>query len=284
MIGVLAALVASVFAASKDLCSKALSTRITPTLSAIYSFTFALPFYGVALAILVALDIPILDLGAAFYLYVLLRALSDIGTEWFRMLAMKHGDVSLVTGFISLSPLFLLISSPLITGDIPTLWGALGVVITTVGVFVLAGKTLHLAQARLGILFGIASAFFMSLNSCFDRLATLQAHPVVSGFWMTLAAGVLLFILSSSKARVTPSTGTPWKLLLTRGILEFLFMSTKLWALQYLQAPYVAALTKVALLITILGGGVVFGEKDLPRRIFGGVIIVAGGILVVLLG
>ena len=284
MTGLFAALIASVFVSAKDLCSKSLASSLSATLSAICSFGFAIPFYLVALLVLIYLDIPVLALGATFYCYVLLRASSDMGAEWCRMLAMKHGDVSLVSGFIALNPLFLLIVSPIITGDRPTLLGAVGVCITTFGVFVLAGKRLHWKESQTGILYAIAGAFFFSLNSCFDRLATLQAHPVVSGFWMTFVALIFLLIAGRNQISVSAGAKFPWAVLIARGVFEFLFMSSKLWALQYYQAPYVAALTKIALLITILGGGVLFGEKHLKRRFIGGCIIVSGAALVVLKG
>lgn len=284
MLGLVATFSAALFAASKDLCSKALTTKITPTLSAVYSFSFALPFYFIALLSLVFLDIPIFALGREFYIFVLLRALSDMGAEWCRMFAVQHGDVSLVTAFISLTPLFLLFTSPLITGDLPTVEGCIGVLIITIGVFVLAGNRVVFAAQKTGILYGLAAAFFFSLNACFDRLATVHAHPFVSGFWMTLAAGIILLAVSRSGARQVLDARFPLVLLASRGLFEFLFMSSKLWALQFFQAPYVAALTKVSLILVILGGGLFFREQHIQRRLAGAGIIILGSVLIILYG
>ncbi|NBW39787.1 DMT family transporter [bacterium] len=284
MSGLFAVVSAAIFAASKDLCSKALTSRITPTLSAIYSFLFALPFYLFALLVLSFFNISIFDLNREFYFYVLLRALSDMAAEWCRMFAVQFGDVSLVIAFISLTPLFLLFLSPLITGDLPTLEGALGVAIITLGVFILAGNKLTFTTHKKGILFGLAAAFFFSLNACFDRLATVHAHPFVSGFWMTLAAGIILIGISRTGTRSVFSPRLPLVLLFSRGIFEFLFMSSKLWALQFFQAPYVVALTKVSLILVILGGGIFFREQHIKRRLLGGLIIILGSITIIFQG
>jgi drug/metabolite transporter (DMT)-like permease len=281
IIPITSTLIASVFASGKDLCSKWLASKISPALSATLSFVFAIPLYLPILVILAATGTPVLFLGSTFYLFVLCRAGSDMFAELFRMLAFKHGDISLVSGYISLSPLFLLFTSPLITGDIPSQAGVVGVVVVTIGVFILTGQSLTRAFQLKGIIFGIIAAFFFSINHCFDRLATFHAHPVVSGFWMTLVAAFFLIPFNRGQGILPGQSGLPWQTLILRGFLEVGFMSAKLWALQYMQAPYVAALMKFALIFSIFGGGVFFKEKDIKRRTLGGAIIVLGSIIVI---
>ena len=101
---------------------------------------------------------------------------------------------------------------------------------------------------------------------------------------MTLAAGIILIGISRTGTRSVFSPRLPLVLLFSRGIFEFLFMSSKLWALQFLQAPYVVALTKVSLILVILGGGIFFREQHIKRRLLGALIIILGSITIIFQG
>ncbi|MCB0320765.1 MAG: DMT family transporter [Bdellovibrionales bacterium] len=250
------------------------------------SFWFSLPFYLLAFPYLLWMGVPIVSLGGVVVGYVFLRALTDSGAEWFKMASLKHGDLSLVTGVFSLYPVFMLITSPIITGDVPSVLGGVGVIIVTIGVFVLTGRSLSGGAGARGIWFAVCTALLFSLTSCFDRLAALEAHPIVSAFWMTLLAGVFSLPPNMPAMRRILKQGIPAgfpvALLLWRGLFDMLFMTFKLFALQYLQAPYVAALTNIALLISILAGGFIYKEQQIRRRFIGGVVILVGSAIVAL--
>ncbi len=177
--GLIAALTSAVLASAKDLVSKRLAFRLDGTASTFASFAYALPFYLVILAVLYFIGEETFTLSLAFLVLVLLRSITDTLAEWLKMSAFTHGDISLVVSFFSLSPVMMLFTSPLITGDIPSLWGALAVVLVTVGSLLLVyrpARSGFAAQKKAAILATCAALFF-SLNSCFDRLAVQKAIP-----------------------------------------------------------------------------------------------------------
>jgi uncharacterized membrane protein len=131
--GLIAALASAVLASAKDLVSKRLAFRLESTASTFASFAYALPFYVLILAFLHYLGLETFVLSWAFLLLVLLRAITDTLAEWLKMSAFTYGDVSLVVCFFSLSPVMMLFTSPLITGDVPSLWGSVAVVLVTIG-------------------------------------------------------------------------------------------------------------------------------------------------------
>ena len=258
--GIFFALVSAVLQSSKDLVSKKLAFAVDGKLSAFASFLFALPFYLVLLLLFYLLGWEDFSVPAVFYLYVILRSLFDALAEWLKMEAFSHGDISLVSGFLSLSPLFILLTAPAITGDkIPAL-GVLAVVIIVAGSVSAIGlkRSENVLAQKKGILFAVAAAFFFSLNVCFDRLAVQVASPTLSGFAMTLGAAILLLPLvafSPSRKLDMLHHQKPFWL---RGFFEVSFMVVKLYALQYLPAAYVAGIGKLALIFSIIGGGVFF--------------------------
>ena len=275
--GILISLISACFLSSKDLISKRISFDVSGVVSAFASFFFCLPFYLVAMLVLGILGYESFALGEAFIILVIFRSLTDVVAEWSKMEALRHGDISLLSNFLSLAPLFLLFTSPLITGDSLSWTGITAVVLVVLGSLLLLyqpGATAAQFSAR-GVGLAVTSAFFMSLNNCFDRLAVQTASPLFAGFSMSLLSMLVLvpFVRREVGWRGTlRKNATPF---LARGILEMLFMTSKLWALQFLPAPYVSSFTRLALIFSIVGGRVFFHEGQFGRRLLAGILIVA---------
>jgi drug/metabolite transporter (DMT)-like permease len=276
--GFLAALLSAVFSSSKDLLSKRLSFQLDGTASTFASFAFALPFYVVVFAVLYVWGEERFEWSLFFLMLVLLRSVTDTFAEWMKMYAFAHGDISMVASFFSLSPLFLLITSPLITGD-PLSLPEVGAVVLVVGgslLMVYRPSKTGWAGQRKAILLASGAAVFFSLNSCFDRLAVRHGTPVFAGFTMTLLSALFLtpfavFRKDRVQALRIHRTG-----LLLRGSLENAFMICKLYALQFLQAPDVVAVQRLSLVLSIVGGRMFFKESDFKRRLAAGLLILVG--------
>jgi drug/metabolite transporter (DMT)-like permease len=276
--GLLAALLSTIFSSSKDLMSKRLAFRLDGTVSTFASFAFALPFYLLLLAALWLHGAEPFTCSLAFLTLVLLRSLTDTFAEWLKMHAFAHGDLSLVVLVLSLSPLLLLIASPLLTGDPLTLAEVASVVL------VVAGSTLMVyrpsgykgSSQKRGILLAAGAGLFFTLNSCFDRLAVERGTPVFSGFAMTLLSALFLCPLVLGRADRLGALRTHHLGFLTRGLLETAFMVCKLFALQTMHAPAMAGIQRLSLLLSIIGGRVFFKEQDFKRRLAAGCLIVAG--------
>jgi drug/metabolite transporter (DMT)-like permease len=279
--GLFASLLSATLSASKDLLSKRLAIRLDGTTSTFASFAYALPYYVVVLAVLSLLGRETATWTRAFLVMVLLRSVTDTFAEGLKMHAFAHGDISVVATFFSLSPLFLLVTSPLITGDPLSVLGVVAVVLTVVGSLLLVYRPSAFGwggQTR-GILLASGAALFFSLNTCFDRLAVKEGTPVFAGFTMTLLSAVFLlpFVLRRDRLGAMWGQGTG---LWTRGLLEVGFMVSKLYALQFLSATDVVAVQRLSLLLSIIGGRVFFKEGDFARRLAAGVLILAGVFLV----
>jgi drug/metabolite transporter (DMT)-like permease len=275
--GLLAALSSAVFASAKDLVSKKLASGLDGTASTFASFAFALPFYAVLLIVLWLLGQETFTWSLAFLGLVLLRSVTDTFAEWMKMHAFGHGDISMVATFLSISPLFLLVTSPLITGDKLSLTGTLGVILVVGGsLAVVYRPSAGWAGHKKGILLAVGASLFFSLNSCFDRLAVLEGTPVFAGFTMTLLSALFLLPFTLVKKERREGLRVYWAGLLVRGILEVAFMVSKLYALQYRSAPDVAGIQRVSLVLSIIGGRVLFQEEDFGRRLAAGVFILAG--------
>jgi len=237
-----------------------------------------LPFYVVALIVLYSLGLEALEYSLAFLMLVLLRSITDTFAEWMKMWAFAHGDLSVVATFFSLAPLFLLVTSPLITGDPLALSEVVAVVLVVGGGLLMVYRPSQAgwASQRKGIALACGAALFFSLNSCFDRLAVQEGTPVFSGFAMTLLSAVFLAPFVLFRKERVQALRVHWLALLLRGGLEIAFMTCKLYALQYLTAPEVVAVQRLSLVLSIVGGRLFFKEPDFKRRLAAGLLILAG--------
>jgi drug/metabolite transporter (DMT)-like permease len=292
--GLLASLLSAVFSTSKDLVSKRLAVNLDGMTSTFASFAFALPYYLLVLALLALFGSESVTWSLGFLGLLFLRSVTDTFAEGMKMHAFAHADLSVVAIILSLSPVFLLITSPLLTGD-PLTWPDALAIALVVGGSLLAvyrpsGATW--ASQRKGIVLAVAASVFFSLNSCFDRLALREAtseawqpsfwRPVFSGFTMTLlSATFLLPAVLASRARLK-SLHVHGAGLWLRGFFEVAFMVAKLFAVQYAywSAPRVTGVQRLSLLLSIVAGRVFFREEDFGRRLTAGLLILAGVFLI----
>ena len=283
--GLVIAIVCAFFQSAKDLVSKKLAFSVSGVVSAFASFVFALPFYAVLLFALWAAGLESFIFSSRFIQYVVIRSITDVAAEWLKMSALRRGEISLLACFFNLGPLFLLVTSPLITGDQTSPLGVLAVVTVVAGSLITvydpnAKGTGGFSAQKSGIGLALLSAFFMSLNSCFDRLAALEASPVLSGFAMTALSAVFLLPFVIARGVGSELRGH-YKPFFIRGALETIFMITKIWALQYMNAPSVIAIQRVNVVFTVIGGRVLYNEKQFGRRLAGAIVVLAGVLMTI---
>jgi drug/metabolite transporter (DMT)-like permease len=285
-----AGLFSATCAAAKDLFSKRLSFRIDGATSTFASFAFALPFYLAALAILYATGRA--ATGSAILLgYVLARAVTDSLAEGLKMYAFAHGDISIVTTIFSMNPLFLLILSPVLTGDHLSWLGLGAMLLVTLGSLVLVYQpsSANWGSQKKAIALAATASVFFAINTCFDRLAMKGEKPpdpydfwspMLAGFTMTLVSALLVapFVLLRKDRRA--SLTADWRGLWMRGFLEVVFMAAKLYAIRELKGPYVVGIMRLSVIFSIIGGWLFFKEGDFRRRLTAGVLIVAGVVLI----
>ena len=281
--GVFTALLSSVFSTSKDVISKKMAARIDGASSTFASFAFALPFYLIAVAILWLYGFDIFTFSSAFWWLVLARALTDSVAEGLKMYAFAHGDISLVTLVFSLSPLFLIILSLLLTDDKLSVSGVTAVVVVVLGSQLLVWRPSEPGadRQRKAIALAFGASLFFALNSICDRLAVQEKKDdpvvaVVAAFTMTGLSSVLLVPFVAFRKDRLQGLATYHRGLLLRGSLEMPFMICKLLAMLSLPAVYAVGLQRSSMILSVIAGRVLFKESDFGRRLAAAFLILAG--------
>lgn len=203
------------------------------------------------------------------------------------MYAFAHGDISLVSIIFSISPLFVLAFTPMLTNDQLSVGGVLAVVLVVFGSVAMVYRPSHpdWRKQRKAMLLAAAATLFFGINSIYDReamqersdeQATNPATAVVGGFTMTAVSAVMLLPFVVFRKDRLAGMYAFRRGLAARGALEVAFMVCKLVAMETLAAAYVVGLQRASLLLSIIAGRVIFKEGDFGRRMFAGVLIFAG--------
>ena len=276
--GIIAALISACTASAKDLVSKSVASRVHPDISTFASFLYALPCYGLIFVALYFSGEEWIGLSQKFFILVLMRGLSDVVAEGCKMRAFEKGDVSLVSGLLSLSPLILAVVSPFITGDTVKALEVFGILLIVAGGLVLVSRDRSTGKEAqpVAVVYALVGSVAFALNSSLDRLAVGQAGAVTSAFSVTLCAALLtapnIFRVASARSDLMSNSGA----FFLRGFFETGFMVAKMIALTSLPAHIVVGITRMSMIFTVAIGGAWFHEKNRTRRVIGTIVMYIG--------
>lgn len=209
-------------------------------------------------------------------------------TLYFR--AIKTADLSLTVPLVTLTPLFLLVTSPIIVDEWPTGLDAVGVVFLIVGSYVLNLKPnqgftlipLRTIATNAGSRTMVGVAFLWSITSNFDKVGTLHSSSLFWGMslFATVAMGMVPFVARRIFHQGFPAVISPMraqaKFIVLAGIFIAIGVSLQFAALTMAPVAQVVAVKRLSTLISVGFGYFLFGETGLRERLLGATIMVSG--------
>jgi drug/metabolite transporter (DMT)-like permease len=224
--------------------------------------------------------------------------------------ALRTTDLSLAVPMLAFTPLFLIGTAALILHEIPSPAGIIGIIIIAVGSFVLNAAEGHSslmdplrAMFRdAGVFSMLAVAFLYAIVINFDKMVVLNSDTLFGSALVFSLLGSSFFIIFLLKRYgnlttvpiVTGAHSLPvndravgtWRDLATATIIVGIFLTLETVAINqaYLLqiVPYVSAIKRTSILITVVYGTLVFREKELLRRVSGAGLMVLGVVLILL--
>lgn len=212
--------------------------------------------------------------------------------------AIKIADLSLTVPLVTLTPLFLLVTSPIIVDEWPTGLDAIGVLLLIVGSYMLnlkpsEGLTLTPLKALMinpGSRMMLGVAFLWSITSNFDKVGTLNSSSLFWGMSLfgTIAVGMVPFVVQRSRQKgMGPVIGS-WRtdqsvylrsqarFVILAGVFQSIGISLQFVALTLAPVAQVVAVKRMSALISVGFGYILFGEQGLRERLLGAAIMVSG--------
>ncbi len=199
--------------------------------------------------------------------------------------AVYVSDLSLVSPLKALTPVFMLLTGPLILRELPGPIGAAGVLAVGCGGWLLArtGPGLlepfrALARDRgVRLMTGVAALF--AVSATVDKVGVLASSPLT---WaVALKATVALLVLPLAIRRGGLGGGRPLTLL-AGGAASAASVAAQMTALPLTFAAYVIAAKRSSILFAVLFGAIFFGERATLRRLAGAAIMLTGLVLLTL--
>lgn len=249
---------------------------------------FALPFL---LPLLLFIEIPVLNND--FWVALIFGGGFNLIATIIYMKAIKSSDLSITVPMVTFTPLFLLITSPLILGEFTNIYGMIGVILIVLGSY-----TLNLKQRRNGYLqpfkallsepgpkLMLIVALIWSITSNIDKIGVSNSSPI---FWViainvTLAIFMFPIMIYKSK-NYKKILQKDFKILLPVGLFSALSLIFHMTAISMALVAYVISIKRLSIVMSVLFGHFIFKEVGIKERLFGAVIMIVGVMMIALLG
>jgi len=281
------ALLTAVFASIRDIVSKYGLKDVDEYIITWSSRFFALPIF---VPILFWQEKP--TLGERFLPTLVIILVIEVIANILYFRALKRSDLSLTVPMISFTPIFLLVTSPLIVDEHLSRWDGVGIGLIVIGSYVLNLKTSkqgYLApfQALLShqgpkIMLGVA--ILWSFLSTFNKVGVQNSSPT---FWAAISSTILAVALSPimlskswGKLEQIPNN---IKILIPIGILQGLTVLCFMKSIMLTLVAHAVTVKRMSILLSALLGHLVFGEPGLQERTTGAAIMVLGVSIISLL-
>ena len=283
MIWLAFAILTAFFESLKEVLSKHSLNKLDTYVVGWASMTFTALFL---LPVLLIIHIP--PIGPQFGLALVAGGSLNVVAFTLYIKAIKASDLSLTVPMVTLTPLFLLVTSPLILHESASFADMIGIGLIAIGSYVLNLKARsqgYFAPVRAlfrepGTRLMFLVAFIWSFTSTFDKVGVQNSSPIFWAFalFAFLAVGMLPIALYKSRAhlhQISDNLG----ILSAIGLFTAISVAFQMMAVNLTLLTNVIAIKRCSALMSVYLGHVIFKEKGLQERLLGAVIMVIGVIV-----
>ncbi len=253
---------------------------------------FLQSMFIITIPLVIIFGIP--SIGPHFVLALIIGSILNFIATIFYLKAIKNAEVSSTIPFITLTPLFLLITSPFIVGEYAGLYDMIGIVLIVIGTYVLEIKKnkkgflspfKELVKNKSAI-YMLIVAFIYSITSNIDKIGVQNSSPLFWVFSLNLIMALLFACVLLKKSNFNLNYFKKdlknIKFAIPAGIFKILTCIFQMLALNLIYVSHVIAIKRSSVILTVLLGAILFKEKNLKQRIFATLIIVAGVLIMIL--
>lgn len=226
--------------------------------------------------------------STTFWVAVMTSAILNTLTTILFIKAVKDSPLSLVLPIVNFTPVFLLITSPIMLGEFPKPLGFVGILTTVVGSYIL-----NLSQKIHGPFEPILSivkekgsrlmlliAIVWSITSNIQKIAVNNSNPILVAFSegciiLLFLTMILLLKKISFKKIFQNST-----MLAPIGVASGLSIVFQMIAISMTLVPNVLSIKRTSTLFGIAWGRIFFKEKNIQERLIGTLIMILGVVLI----
>lgn len=287
VLGFLLAFGTAISEALKDIFSKVNLLHVDE-----YTAAFSMHLVISVLLAPVVVTMGIEEVSTRFLVALLSSSFIQLAVILLYMKAIKRAELSVTVPLVTLTPLFMLLSSPLLIGEFPSGVGIGGILLIVAGTYLL-----NMESSRKGFFapfrnlvysqssrYMLIVAFLWSITANIDKIGVEETSPVFWAFSKDLL--ILLYLVPivyfKSKAPLH-QLRQRWLSLLGIGIFRTTSVLTQMFAIQYILVAYVISIKRSSALLIILYAFFFLHErKNFKTRLWAVVIITFGLALIAL--
>lgn len=281
MLGFLLAFGTAISEALKDITSKHNLHHIDE-----YTAAFSMHLVQSLLLIPIVFYLGWETLSTRFLWALLASSVLQLGVILLYFKAIKRSEISVTLPLITLTPLFMLITSPIMIGEFPSTLGLVGILLIVAGTYIsnmsedpkkIFAPFVSLVKNQ-GSRYMLLVAFIWSITANIDKIGVEETSPV---FWAFSKDFLILFylipiLLRKSKQPFLQIRNRRWPLL-SVGFFKTTSVLTQMFAIQYILVPYVISIKRASAVFIILYAFLFLNErKNFRNRIIGIIVIMVG--------
>lgn len=202
----------------------------------------------------------------------------------------KSSDLSITVPMIAFTPLFLLVTSPIILGEFPSHLGLVGVILIVLGSYILNIKEKskgYLAPMKAllkekGPRYALIAAFIWGIGTNFDKIGIQNSSVMFYLFSTSIIGAVIIVILMKNRVNSIQKISKNTKKIVPVFAFGTLSTTFHMMALKLAIVPYVISVKRTGIIFTVLIGYFFFKEKGIRERLTGTIIMFIGILLIVL--
>jgi len=282
------ALLCAFLVGSGDVLSKVALRKSHEGIVGFSRLLFSLPVLGIVVGFR---GVPVL--GASFWRTLMILLPFELAAYLLYLRAIRIASLSLTVPFLALTPVFTILTSFLLLGEKISFWGGMGIVIITIGAYLIHLDTVQegwMAPLRAifrerGSCLMIIAAFLYSITSNLGKQAIRLSDPYTFAFFYPLVNGIALFLAMSWQGKrkqfsLRKEVLSQWPLYaLLGGVMALAFLAHCV-AIASIEVPYFIAIKRTSLLVGVLYGGFLLKEKRMFQRFWGTACMVMGVLLI----
>lgn len=230
------------------------------------------------------------EIKSGFYYFLIGTVLLNVIATILYFSALEIIDLSIADPIISFTPVFLILTSFIMLGELPTPVGVCGIILVVFGYYILnlkkddSGKyekSIIKSFKNRGAIYMLVVAFIYSLSSNFDKLTVKSSSPLFGSAMIYLSLGIVFIIFSIYKKKniQVEFRNSIHKFLLI-GFFAAMSAVAINTALLMQIVPYTISLKRTSILFSVFMGVIFFKEKNIKEKILGSAIMLAGVILI----
>ncbi len=228
------------------------------------------------------------SVNQTFWIAIIATSLLNTLTTILFIRTIKSSPLSLTLPIVTLTPVFLLITSPLMLGEFPKPIGLVGILSTVIGAYILnlSKRTHGLFEPFLSIWkepgprLMLLIAFIWSITSNILKIGVKNSNPILAAFVEECIILSLLTIIVLFKKISLKRVAQNGFVLAPIGIASGLAIIFQVIAFSMAIVPNVMTIKRTSTLFGTLWGKIFFKEKNIKERLAGAAVMLSGVVLI----